>query len=359
MDQITPSRKDLALIPPPEKRSGIFISTRTMTCGMMVVCSFAGGFFAGQSSSNNHQVYDAVARVPVTTAPLGAVSPEEAIPAVVIPVSDTVPQPTPSDLEKIATRKANLAPEGLASEGSSPETDIERLLSAPAVAPQVVPSQEDIPSPDLGVPDLVFGEPIDVSGISDPAVREAVELGIERARARVAEIAAAPSEDVPAMPAGAVAENWSFSENEGESFEGAGDQAYSGPATVVSPDSISVNDVIVRISDVLVPDMTSVCVDGSGQPYDCLAWVMNGMSESLNGKPVTCVAEGGPLGACETDLGGGRFADIGSWLVSSGMALSGPEEGVGKYAAEETSAKAEGRGVWSGTFSFSGRSFPK
>lgn len=255
--------------------------------------------------------------------------------------------------------------------------DLEALDGAPVDGPaEASAAGEDV----LAEAAQTSRNGIDVEKISDPIVRDVVQKAISSVNQEPDVSAWAektfgyvpqkqPGEEVPSISGapsakGAAVEAWQFSDDEGgEDIPDAAVPAgpVSGSATVISSNSVSVNDTVIRIAGVVAPGLTATCSDSEGVAYDCLAWAVSGLGHALNGQDMTCFPdgvseEGNMTGRCDVIVGEQSVSDVGSWMVRAGITLSDGAEGEGTYKVEEAEAREAGRGIWSGNFSFGDRS---
>jgi endonuclease YncB( thermonuclease family) len=118
-----------------------------------------------------------------------------------------------------------------------------------------------------------------------------------------------------------------------------------GSAFVVDGDTLHVAGQTIRLKGIDAPEMKQSCTRGD-KPYRCGETAKSALIGWIANKPVACRASGHDryrrvLATCSVD---GR--DMGSWLVSEGLAVSYG----GEYRREETQARLSGAGVWAGSF---------
>ena len=122
---------------------------------------------------------------------------------------------------------------------------------------------------------------------------------------------------------------------------------------VVDGDTIRVGDERIRLVGIDAPEREQECLTKEGGPWACGAAATRMLEELLAASAigVTCVIEGEDryqrlLGVCYAGslLKG---VDVQRALVLSGLAVA---EYDPRYRADERRAKAEARGLWSGSF---------
>ncbi|QRM55718.1 thermonuclease family protein [Sinorhizobium sp. BG8] len=125
-----------------------------------------------------------------------------------------------------------------------------------------------------------------------------------------------------------------------------GEEAVSvtGTARAADGDTLTLNGVRIRLTGFDAPELAQICTRGDGE-WKCGLSARARLAELLRTGTVSCETRGTDrygrtLGACSSGEG-----DIGAIMVREGLAVS-----YGDYGAEEDVARAEHRGLWSGTF---------
>ena len=122
----------------------------------------------------------------------------------------------------------------------------------------------------------------------------------------------------------------------------------SGRALIHDGDTITVSGTKIRLFGIDAPERGQTCRDGAGATYDCGRLAQREL-ERIARAEVAC-------DTVETDRYGRNVAichadgvDLGAAMVSSGWARAYLSYSL-RYAAEETRARAAGRGMWAGAF---------
>ncbi len=121
-----------------------------------------------------------------------------------------------------------------------------------------------------------------------------------------------------------------------------------GTVSVIDGDTIEVHDQRIRLHGIDAPESRQLCrLDG--KPWQCRKDATDALTDKIARRPVTC-----------EDLGRDRYKriigrctvageDIGSWMVSQGLALAYRQYSA-DYVDEEAAAQAAWRGFWAGEF---------
>lgn len=120
---------------------------------------------------------------------------------------------------------------------------------------------------------------------------------------------------------------------------------FTGEARASDGDSLWVGDRRVRILGIDAPELDQVCWRADGAEWPCGRDARALLAELLAAGPVACEPHGQDrfgrtLARCSAGA-----ADVGAWLVESGLAIA--REG---YDREQRAAQREKRGLWSGRF---------
>ena len=121
-----------------------------------------------------------------------------------------------------------------------------------------------------------------------------------------------------------------------------------GVATVRDGDSIEIHGQAIRLYGVDAPEARQVC-QRDGTEWRCGQAAAHALAEHIGRRPVTCRQRdrdryGRPVAVC---LSAGE--DVSAWLAREGWALA-YRRYASDYVAEEATAQAAKRGLWSGTF---------
>jgi len=118
-----------------------------------------------------------------------------------------------------------------------------------------------------------------------------------------------------------------------------------GSATAIDGDSLRLDGVEMRLEGLDAPELGQTCRRSDGLDWPCGREARAALRKLLGHGLVTCVGRehdiyGRLLVTCHM-----RGADINAELVRQGYAVA-----YGGYTAEERAARADARGVWSGSF---------
>jgi len=124
----------------------------------------------------------------------------------------------------------------------------------------------------------------------------------------------------------------------------APDSERTGLAVAIDGDSLRIGAEQIRLRGIDAPEKDQTCRRG-GEPWTCGEAAWRALRALLSRGLVTCVGAehdryGRLLAVCRV-LG----RDINAEMVSGGLAVS-----YGDYAAQEREARADARGLWSGSF---------
>jgi endonuclease YncB( thermonuclease family) len=123
-----------------------------------------------------------------------------------------------------------------------------------------------------------------------------------------------------------------------------------GQASVIDGDTLEIHGTRIRLWGIDAPESSQLCRDADSNPYRCGADAANDLDAFIARRPVSCtsVSEdqyGRTVATCS--VGG---ADLGEWLVRSGLALDWPQYSKGRYHAAQRDADRSGRGMWVGSY---------
>jgi len=123
-----------------------------------------------------------------------------------------------------------------------------------------------------------------------------------------------------------------------------------GQASVIDGDTLEIQGTRIRLWGIDAPESSQLCRDEDSSLYRCGARAANDLDAFLARRPVTCTPMnldqyGRTVAACS--VGG---ADLGEWLVTSGLALDWSQFSKGRYEAAQHHAERTGRGLWKGSY---------
>jgi endonuclease YncB( thermonuclease family) len=118
-------------------------------------------------------------------------------------------------------------------------------------------------------------------------------------------------------------------------------------AKVIDGDTLHVGDEKIRLFGIDAPEKGQTCTGPDGKAWACGLWAAEQLQEKLEGGSLTCRGQdrdryGRLLATCTVD---GR--DVAKDLVEEGAVLAFRRYSS-RYVGAENSARAAGRGVWSG-----------
>lgn len=121
-----------------------------------------------------------------------------------------------------------------------------------------------------------------------------------------------------------------------------------GTASVIDGDTMDIHGTRVRLHAVDAPESRQTCHRGRTE-WRCGQQAALALQDKIARRPVTCEERdidryGRVVAVC---FAGGE--NLNAWMVRQGHAVAYRQYGR-DYISEESAAKAEGRGVWSGTF---------
>jgi endonuclease YncB( thermonuclease family) len=123
-----------------------------------------------------------------------------------------------------------------------------------------------------------------------------------------------------------------------------------GQASVIDGDTLEIHGTRIRLWGIDAPESTQLCRGDDSLQYRCGAQAANDLDAFIARRPVSCLPMkadqyGRTVASCSA---GG--ADLGEWLVQSGLALDWPQFSKGRYNAAQRSAERAGRGILKGSY---------
>jgi endonuclease YncB( thermonuclease family) len=122
-----------------------------------------------------------------------------------------------------------------------------------------------------------------------------------------------------------------------------------GRAWVVDGDTIHVAGRRIRLEDIDAPERDQTCIYPDGRSWPCGQAATRQLRERIRAQTLTCRPRahdryGRVIAGCSLPDG----TDVNAWMVRQGWALAAGF--AGGYAGDEADAKAQKRGIWSGSF---------
>lgn len=123
-----------------------------------------------------------------------------------------------------------------------------------------------------------------------------------------------------------------------------------GQASIIDGDTLEIHGTRIRLWGIDAPETTRLCRGDDSQQYRCGEKSANDLDAFIGRRPVSCIPisldqYGRTVAICTVGE-----ADLGEWLVRSGLALDWPQYSKGKYAAAQRDAEHAGRGIWAGSY---------
>jgi endonuclease YncB( thermonuclease family) len=123
-----------------------------------------------------------------------------------------------------------------------------------------------------------------------------------------------------------------------------------GQASVIDGDTLEIHGSRVRIFGIDAPESDQLCRDEENELYRCGQKASNALFDFIGRRPVECIEVDRDRYKRAVSVCTVGATDIADWLVRNGLALDWPLYSKGGYAAAESEAKQEQRGLWAGTF---------
>jgi len=122
-----------------------------------------------------------------------------------------------------------------------------------------------------------------------------------------------------------------------------------GHASVVDGDTLMIHGISIRLWGVDAPKAGQLCRGEDGDQYRCSIEAANKLGtfialRQVNCNPINLDRYGRTVATCSVD-----GADLGEWLVRSGLALDLPQYSLGKYGSVQHEAEQAKRGIWKGS----------
>ena len=123
----------------------------------------------------------------------------------------------------------------------------------------------------------------------------------------------------------------------------------SGPVRVIDADTLDVDGTRVRLFGIDAVEKNQMCQDRAGEDWPCGRQATEKLAAALDGQNVRCIVQdtdryGRAVSVCEA---GGK--DINYWVVRNGWAVAYTRYSR-DYEQAEAKARAEGNGIFAGSF---------
>jgi endonuclease YncB( thermonuclease family) len=125
-----------------------------------------------------------------------------------------------------------------------------------------------------------------------------------------------------------------------------------GRATVIDGDTLDIHGERIRLNGVDAPESAQICKDAKERSYRCGATTAKALAKFLEeANPTRCeFVTRDRYGRFVGDCYRADDNNVARFLVRNGLALDYVQHSKGKYAKEESRAKADRLGLWRGTF---------
>jgi endonuclease YncB( thermonuclease family) len=121
---------------------------------------------------------------------------------------------------------------------------------------------------------------------------------------------------------------------------------------VTDGDTLRLDRTTYRLGGIDAPEIDQTCVNQAGEVWPCGVAVRDRLTAHIGNRAVSCKDEGRDpdhkhrkIGICSIE---GETATINEWLVREGWAIKLGSSATGRFAPEESNARENRRGLWSG-----------
>jgi endonuclease YncB( thermonuclease family) len=123
-----------------------------------------------------------------------------------------------------------------------------------------------------------------------------------------------------------------------------------GRAKVIDGDSLEIAGERIRLFGIDAPEGRQECRDATSRPYPCGREAARALAAEIAGRSVECTPVAHDRFEREVALCMAAGRDLSEAMVRAGHALELRQHSGGRYAAAESEARTQKRGLWSGTF---------
>jgi len=121
--------------------------------------------------------------------------------------------------------------------------------------------------------------------------------------------------------------------------------------TVRDGDSLAIDETEFRIFGIDAPELRQTCADAEGKPWRCGEAAKSALRNLVAEGDLRCLPQardrfGRTVATCRVK--GER--DVGEAMVRQGLAIDFEDRGGANYAAAESAARRDKRGIWQGRF---------
>lgn len=138
-------------------------------------------------------------------------------------------------------------------------------------------------------------------------------------------------------------------ENKPEAFNPLNYPATTGISRVVSGDTLTLNNRVIKLFGVAAPDISQTCADASGRGYKCGQQAIAWLSSWLADNEIKCHVLGQDDRGVLTAVCMLGPYDIGAALINAGWAVADTRQ-TQVYVPYQNQALANKRGLWQGEF---------
>jgi endonuclease YncB( thermonuclease family) len=126
-------------------------------------------------------------------------------------------------------------------------------------------------------------------------------------------------------------------------------EVISGIPHIVDGDTVVIGTTKIRLASIDAPESDQVCIDADRKPWTCGIEARDRLTAHIGNRSIDCVPTG--VDAYDRTLAICTIGEesLNAWMVQQGWALAFVRYSK-RYVPEEETARAAGRGLWSGAF---------